>query len=433
MNSIYMRNLVHNIWDKKKIIFIFFVIFTLVFTALGWKKSGSESSSQTTDSAYSETIQSYDKSIAQVEESVEIAQQQVDEYQDYCDNSIYMSIDAENVQTAAVQYAIQTDNTDAQQADNQVQYVLGTWTSYINNGGLTGDLAAEDSDLETEYLEEIISCSTSGNVLTITVIHSDMNQAAAILQMVEEQIDAHKDSIADVQGEFTMTQIDSFQYVNADLTVQNTQNTNLNNLRNYKGSLASFEKTLNEYRTSRNNYIENYGTDEVESQSAKKIIAEYAVLGMIFGLVVPIAVYALIYIFSNRIKGKEDILAGGLPVLCECNHKKGYNPSLERALIDIGFLAQQKAVNKIFLNDLCGDDRSESIKADFKDKLKEKSLQILSGNSVMENAGQMQDMLDAKNSILIVETGKTTYSQVEEQIQVCHKFEISIWGCIVID
>lgn len=433
MNSIYMRNLVHNIWCRKKVIIVFFVIFTLAFGALGWKQSGSAPSSGTTDSAYNEAIQSYDKSIAQVEESVEIAQQQVDEYQDYCDNSIYMSIDAENVQTAAVQYAIRTSNPDGQQADNQVQYVLGTWTSYIEDGGLIEDLAAENSDLETEYLEEIISCSTAGNVLTITVIHSDMDQAAAILQMIEEQIDAHRDSVADVQGEFTMTQTDSSQYVKADVTVKNTQNTNLNNLRNYKGSLASFEKTLNEYRTSKNNYIQNYGPEETGSQSTKATIVEYVVLGMIFGLVVPIAVYALMYIFSNRMKGKEDILAGGLPVLCEWNYKNGYQPSLERSLIDIVFLAQKKAVDKVFINDLGGDARTESIKADFADRLKEKNLQILSGNAVMEDAGQMQEMLDTRHCILLVEAGKTLYSQLEEQIQLCEKFEISIWGCIVID
>lgn len=50
-----------------------------------------------------------------------------------------------------------------------------------------------------------------------------------------------------------------------------------------------------------------------------------------------------------------------------------------------------------------------------------------------ETEDQLAEMVDTKNIVLLAETGKTTCTQIEEQIQLCNRFKIDIWGCIVIE
>ena len=46
---------------------------------------------------------------------------------------------------------------------------------------------------------------------------------------------------------------------------------------------------------------------------------------------------------------------------------------------------------------------------------------------------ELKKMIEVKNCIMMAEVGNTTYTQLEEMMQLCCKFNIDIWGCVVIE
>ena len=111
----------------------------------------------------------YDSVIADVEKSISEADKQIEELQEYNDESIYMQIDPQNIQTVAVQYSLSTGGN--------VGNIINTFISFINDGALKEELPEEDQDLKVKYWRDIVSCYQSGNTLNIVVVHSDMDSA----------------------------------------------------------------------------------------------------------------------------------------------------------------------------------------------------------------------------------------------------------------
>ena len=142
---------------------------------------------------------------------------------------------------------------------------------------------------------------------------------------------------------------------------------------------------------------------------------------------------ALGYILSDRIKGKENLIAAGLTVFGEYQEKKGYVPELARSMVDVEVLVRRKEAEKIYLNLLGDSECVQRVATDYAMLLKHMDVQVASGSDCMNDAEQMRDLIDAGQCILFVEAGKTTCTQMEEQLQMCRKFDVSVWGCVVIE
>lgn len=435
-----MRHLCTYIWKRRKIVFVFILIFVIGFGGLGYKKAHSDTVQQTTQEIedYNAGLQKYDEVMAEIEENLATTQEQIDGMETFCENSVYMKLDPLNIQVASVQYSIRVDSADRggileSGVNEKESYILNAWTSYIKDGDMLSDIQGQLQDASVPYLQDVISCSTTGNVLTVSVRHYDADQAQTILQAIQQQMEQHKEEEVAVNGEFSMTLLGTSEYVKADVSVQNTQNSYLTSLKNYKENLAELKKDQLSQEISEKTYTEEYGPDSLDVPSTKKIMAGYLILGFIAGIIIPCAIYALCYILSDRLKEKENLVAAGLTVLGGYQNKKGYIPTLERSMIDIELLAKKKGADKLFLNLLGESEIIQRVTADYMSQLQALNINISSGSNVLDDADQMRNLIDAGHCILFAETGKSTYSQIEEQLQMCRKFDISVWGCVVIE
>lgn len=430
MKSIYLRNLCVDIWKHKKVVFIFVIIFVLMFGALGLKEAKTVDEIQETSvemQTYEKGLQEYDDVIANVEESIESEKEQVASLERYCEESIYMNIDPLNVQVASGRYAVQADS------DANEKKVLYAYGESVKNGSIMEELQGKLEGVSDEYLKEIISYSISSNILSLSVVHYDMDTAQQILQKLDELLQNHKDEIAGAQCQFDINKLDTASYVNADVNMQSTQNDNLYSLNTHKNYLADREKKLVEYQTDRDKYVETYKPEDTGSPSTVKVLLKYVIFGIICGIVIPVVVLMLRYITSDRLKGREELLAAGISVLGNYGGRKGYVPSIDRTLIDLTMLAKQKNTNSLFFNMFGEDEYLQKVGDDYQSRLEEQGFQVDCGIAAAEDALQVQKMMKARNCVFVVEVGKTTYAQIEEQIQLCQRFEISVWGCIVIE
>lgn len=436
MRSIYMRNLIKSFFAKKKVILICWIVIVLICGGLGVLRAYPEKISSTVSeqvTEYDQTMQQYDDSIANTRESINMTEAQVEDLETYTNESVFMQIDPTDVQVISIQYMVNVSDMNSEAAADQITYILNAWQSYVSNGSLTTEMSAELGNITSEYLSELITSTTAGNIMTITVKHSDMDQARIIMQMLEDKIDGHRSILQSSLGNFDMTIIDSTEQTITDTTVQNTQNSNLSNLRNYRTTLNDLRTRLVNLQTQKSNYEEEYKPAAVNSSSPKRTILEYGVLGVIAGVVIPFVVWAVIYTLSSRLKSKEELLAAGLTVLATHSKKKKYSPDLSRVLMDVKLLTQQNNTECVCIGALGTSENLKQVQEDFVSGLNENEIDTLCILGGQETEEQLEKLVRAKNIILLAETGQTTCTQVEEQIQLCRRFGIDIWGCIVVE
>lgn len=431
LKSLYLRNLLTDLYKRKIIVIAFVIICTCGFAFLGYKNAKpqaflSDAQQQELDN-YNEKLSEYDASIAAAEESLKLAQTQAEEEQKYIDNSIYMKLDAQNIQVASAQYSVQeTSNTGN---------VLSSLVLYINEGGLKNALSEEFADLDVKYWREIITCSTSGNVLNLTILHYDADQVQQILAIAEERIMQYTSEIKKVQGNFNLVKQGSSNYVKADSAVTTAQNNHRNTLKGYLSNITDFNNKVISNQTSKQTYIDKNAPAFLSTpgSSAKKEVLKYAIVGILFGMVLPCAFFALRYILDNRLRSKEDIIKSELNVLGSYNVNAQDQNELERSIIAIQILAEQQDITYIYLDCMQNDDLTHQVAEKYKKDLSTEQLTVIYGNHVYENGEEFKNMVSSGYTILIAEAGKTTYTQLEQHIELCKRFSVEVLGCIVIE
>lgn len=419
-----MKDFIIGLLPKRKIFIVSVLICALAGGTSGWMTSrlgGNERSAEL--EKYETNMEEYDSVLSELEESIEAAETQVSTLEKYCDQSILMQIDSSNIQTANIQYVFR--GSDSAQGVNIL-------AAYINDGALKAELSGSLENIESEYLDEIITCKTSNPVLTVTVMHYDMDQAVIIRDAIESQLEEQLENVSRQLDDFFLVNTEISQNIVADSSVMNTQNTSLNSLKTYKSSLSDLQKKLVDQRTNRETYIENNVPDTVEGEKPVVTIAKYLVFGFLFGIVIPVAFYALRYYLSDFLKSPEELLASGFAVLGQVPQGKDYRIALEKSCVDIQILAEKSNCNSIALIKFGENELWENICSYYTENLASSGFTIVEGSSEIDNLEEMRALSHMECCILLVEKGKTTYKQLEEYRQLCFGLQITIWGCVII-
>lgn len=435
--SIYLRNLLEDLWKKKRVVGICVLVCALLFAGIELRLIGTggrirtitEEEQQEIDE-YEEKIASYDASIKEAEEGLALVTQQIDDLQKYVDGSIYMHIDHQNIQTASVQYGVSAE----EESGTNIGNVLNALVLYINEGGLKEALDEEHKGLAVEDWREIVVPTITANLLNITVIHHDEQQAVQILELIKERVREEAPQIAKIQGEFTLEEIDTTFYVKADVGVNDRQNAYLNNLKNYKSNMVDWENKLLSQKNGKTSFEEKNKPEALEAAEPVSVSAStvsYAIAGGLFGIVLSILILLLKYILSDHIRSKEDLCRAKLNVLGSFSGK-GYMPALERSMLDLEVLAEQQGTTTIFLNGLSEHQITKQAVEGYAEAVKKSGLQAETGFHTYDSAEELKRMAASKSCVLFVEVGKNTFAELEQQIGLCERFKVAILGCVVI-
>ncbi len=420
-----------DLWDKKSWIIGTAIVFALILAIVGY--TGTDTSDELTEedltaiAEYEENLENYDLIIEEAKDNIALNEEQVANLQDYVDNSIYMKLDSQAIEIGNARYSI----TDATSASN----VLSAFTTYINDGGLKAGICEILPEIPVEYLKELITCSTSGNTLSVTVMHYDSETLQRIMHVLDELIVAQKDTIASINGDFNISRLGISYYTRADITVTNNQNTYLNNLKNYQNSLADYQKKLIDGRNNRDNYIRDHTPDAYNDKAPESPIKNaiiYLIFGGILGGIIACAVIALRFVTSTRLRDTNELLNAGLATLGLTDGNGKYQPELDRSILDIQLMAENSGADSVFLGALEDGEDYQKVISDYSSKLKEAGVKTSSGTTGLSSADEVRTAMAAKNAVLIVKIGHTRYEQIEEQLKLYQKFGISMWGCVVI-
>lgn len=426
--TLYVRNVVEDLIKKKKLVGIFMCICAIIFAGLGVHQGNkkaelSEEQQQELDD-YNLKLTEYDTVIADTEKSIAEADTQIEELQEYIDESIYMQIDSQNIQTVAVQYILSTSGN--------VGNIINTFISFINDGALKEELSEEDQDLKVKYWRDIVSCYQSGNTLNVVVVHHDMDSAKRIMSIIKERIQNYIPKVKERQGEFNLDEVKTSEYVKADSGITNTQNNHRNNLKNYINGRSDLNNKLINNQNAKKSYIEKNEPESVSGMKVNKkvLVIEYAAFGIIFGILVSIVCVVLRYILEDTLRKAEDLKNSNLNVIGTYRIGKGYVPEIVRSIMDLKLFSNGK---NIYLNVLEVDDVSKTVAEEYKKALNQDGISAYIGKNVYNSAEELKQMINCGTCVLIAETGKTRFEQLEQQMKLCERFKIEILGCIVIE
>lgn len=430
MKSVYLRNLFTTFLQKKKTISISVLIFTLLMGLAGVRAYINTPAGYTEEAAreleeYEEILKGYDDAIKDLQEDIVIAQDQLEVIEDYCKNSIYMKLDAQKIYVSTVQYGVQTSSP--------VANILSAWAAYINDGSLRAEISRELADIPEEYLKELITCSTSGNVLIVSVMHYEESSAQQILDAVKKQLLAHVPQIADVQGDFTLLELNATNTVKVDTVVMNAQNTHLNNYKANQNTLSSLRKSLADQKNARKDYVKYNKPEISEENKSITIIFKYLLFGVLLGFGIPSFIYGLRYIMEDRIRCAKDLQAFGIPVLGF--YKKGGQTDavIERDVLELKMLAEQKKAESVYLDLLMDDtDLIQTVNV-FTTQMKRQKITFRQGTDIRNQMEELKELLQIGHCVLVLRAGDTTFTRLEEELQMCQKFKIDVWGCMIIE
>ncbi len=431
LKSLYLRNLMADLWRKKIAILCFMVVCAAGLGFFRYKKGNPEvflsEEEQTELEEYNTKIEEYDTAIQEIKESLKLAQTQAEEEQRYVDNSVYMKLDSQNIQMAAAQYAVESGGN--------VGNILSSLVFYINEGGLKTALSEEYGDMDVEYWREIVICGTSGNVLNLMVMHYDAEQAARIMEIAEARIMAYVPEVVKVQGEFNLKKMDGSNYAKADAGVTTNQNNHLNTLKNYKSNVADFNTKLVNTKTNRETFIEKNEPkflSRSEGETGKKDLIKYALAGAVFGLVLPCAFCAVGYVLDNRLRNKDDLVESKLNVLGCYLAKAKEQKDMEHSVMAVQILAGQQGISSIYLDCINDDPLTIKVAELYQKDLSTDQLSVVSGAHVYDDGAELKNMVSSRHAILVAQAGKTTYRQLEQHMELCRRFSVEILGCLVI-
>lgn len=410
---------------------IFIVICAVLFGMLGIVQGGkavTETEEQKQEiEEYNAKIAEYDSAIEDTQNAIAEADKQIGSLQEYIDNSIYMQIDPNNIQTVSVQYGLKTSNN--------VGNILNSFITYINDGGLKEELSDADEDLKVKYWRDVVNCYQSGNNFFIVVINSDMDQAKRIMSIIKERVMNYVPKVKSLQGEFSLEELKTSEYVKTDTGVVNNQNNNRNNLKNYTTNRADLNNKLIGFQNSKKTYIEKNEPDNLKAAdtNTKVLMVAYILLGILFGAVIAFIIVALKYIFGDTLRTANDIKESDLNLLGTYSTLNQYKPDLERSKMDVEVLAKAKNADKVFFYVMSDDEISKKVAKDYGDIMKASGIAVETGSNISESAEELKKMIACGNCVFIAEVGKTTYRQLELQTRLCERFKTAVLGCVVVE
>lgn len=431
LKTLYVRNVLEDLIKKKVAVGIFIAICAVLFGMLGIVQGG-KAVTQTEEQKqeieeYNAKIAEYDSAIEDTQNAIAEADKQIESLQEYIDNSIYMQIDPNNIQTVSVQYGLKTSNN--------VGNILNSFITYINDGGLKEELSEADEDLKVKYWRDVVSCYQSGNNFFIVVINNDMDKAKRIMSIIKERVMSYVPKVQSLQGDFSLEELKTSEYVKMDAGVVNAQNSNRNNLKSYMSNRADLANKLVSFQNNKKSYIEKNEPDNLKAAdtNTKVLMVAYVLLGILFGAVIAFVIVALKYILGDTLWTANDIKESDLNLLGTYSALNQYKPDLERSKMDVEALAKTKNADKVFFYVMSDDEVSKKVAKDYEESLKASGIAVETGSNISESAEELKKMIACGSCIFIAEVGKTTYRQLEQQTRLCERFKTAVLGCVVVE
>lgn len=291
----------------------------LVFGLQMLTQTDSESSEDNQElTAFEKEMKEYEEDYAQLEMEISNLEKSIEEQIAYNNNSILMKINPYDKKSVTGQFYIDSEYQIMPELTYQNTDITASVARAYQALATTGELAEYINEhlaepIKDRYLNELISLSYSGDsVLEVKVVHTDIESAREIYNLIIEYMNQKKGDFQKNIGNYTITLLNEAESASVDLMLKESQVANLDTINTLKETLTTKQ--------------DSFGALVMPTQG---VSLKLPVIGAILGGFGVMAVLVVLFLINTTLKTEQDIaLVLDVPIL-------GNIPAIENKKKDV--------------------------------------------------------------------------------------------------
>ena len=345
--------------------------------------------------------------------SIEMAEEKIEEREQYVNKSIIMNIDSGNKPVVSLNVLI--DVSGAEEGYNEsAEKIVSYYIDVLGNKELYEEISQELNLENSEaYVRELVTINETEQkfMFNIQTTYLDMTSAEKVMDIILEYIREHTGEVVGLTDSHTLEMTErSSRYV-VDVELQNQQQYEFDAIYYLRQDKKELERILEEL--------------EVPSSALTMSPPIFGVLGII----VMIIIWMLIYLFNGKLHSKEEIEKEfQLFILGDW---KDMDVSFEETLSIIksrisGRLEEKKV---LFLTTL-PEEKYSSFKEEILSELKENNIESEFISGIHMSSCEIDVLNNYRQVVILERAGVTVYSEMAKEIHDVSKMGKEIVGCI---
>ena len=408
-----------------------------------YKNGTSASAIEEADKKYNEELLTYEESTEKLEKEIANITEDIAEQEEYLENSVWMQVSPYDICEARADVYVNTDYTimpgmDYQNVDS-TDTILQVYQSLLTSNEVKEEIAFE-AGMETRYLDELLSVSKTGRILTISVKHATKEDAQAILDEMIAWLNKLNPQVVSTIGDHTVSIVNSSVGSGVDLAHAETLKTQEQKVIDLEASLVTKQDELDA--------LVKPTKTEFSMSSVVKSAVKFAVLGGVLGAFIVVFGVCVIFLMSDKVYSSKELknrygvkVLGALPSkTCKCPVDRWLN-KLEGRVFEAdeavrnGLIAQNVCnglgeMKKILVAGTVDAARVDALAKALASELPE--ITIISGGNMLKDVETLKKLPECDGVVLVEECGVSKYGDIALEIEKVKDLEKSVVGCVVI-
>lgn len=488
---IYIRELFFRIFSNWRKIIIWMIVFAVIaniffcikyYRAISAAAEQKEQTEEIDISTYRNALSEDDAK--DVENNFDMYLKHRDAYDklmEYCNDSIYINLDPNSVPMVQMEYNI--NNCDF------AKDYINLLSSQIQSDDIANVIIdALGLDTEPSYIWELAEFMDAGQDAiqsdTTAVIEQekDNNSLVMIVKVMGETLDSAKqmsdilndeilnitDNLRKQYGTVRIEKIGEIESTVIDETLLLRQQDYSGRVHNIKSYLENIKNSMTASQESYYNaLIDDYeidmGIQESEIQQETEPVEmtmqyfniKYIIAGLFLGAVLACCYICVPYVLGNKFQTPYEVSdCFGITLLgaVDVEEKKKRNNFIDKQIrryfrknnegsslkekmsmieTDIGVVCKKQGLKKVFVTSSVQTDKIKAIKEALQNLGEKNELELTMGESVLTDNRSLKQLSESEGVILMEEIASSNLADINEEVNVCKKYDVSIIGMIV--
>lgn len=320
-----LRVLLWEILRRWQIILIACIVFAAAFGALGSYKHKSSKKEVPIEDLYKKL----DPDERAKVENLVAHQGIIDDKTEYMENSIYLSMDPNNVNVARIDFMLNHNVNN--------KYIRQMYVAFMFDGDMYKKVAAEFSEqVDAKYLVELISYMDNrtrtnitedsdtnydsgddlNRIISVKIIGKNKEQSEELQSLVIKHVEEFSQEVQKEYEGHSIKKILSSTYQTTDNSVLNAKTSNNTQIMDLYNQHKTVYDTLDETQIALYNQLvnqmEGHIEDEEVEESGLSTVLKYVIIGILFGGFVIVAIVVVLTMFNGKIFVQRQITNTGL-------------------------------------------------------------------------------------------------------------------------
>lgn len=340
---------------------------------------------------------------------------------EYNENSLIMQLDPNKIYEGQIVYYVSTPEKEEKQANLYLNIIQDE--SFLKE-------AAKEANTSVEYIKEVLRTEFDVDIperVVLAVMHSDKDVCESILQIMEKYVLKYHQTFENDGIVHDLKKVSDSLSERTYADVRNFKNSNVDWLNNMYNKILTFENKFGEkdllfYQTY---YLEGTEIEEVEEVVGGKSIIKYGLIGIVVAVFLWAMFWGARYLLDGRIYTKEEVERYyNLPVIgyLEGDRKKSLYNKLQKCTFDA------EDYLKYILGEL---DKTDVIVTGYNGKNINSEQIYCFKECLGKNKVALKKAKEVGSVVIGIQLNKSTYEDVEREIEMCKINKIEILGLIV--